>query len=179
MSADNLLKQAILYHAKAYPLMTVTDAVKIVYQSVYGPSHLIKDEKSAFDRLINEYNSCEQIIAPIYDPLGNGLIRVNLNALDHAGITPKQVFDKFIATANAVHGTPQEFEKQLAVLSEVAEKGVFTFSHDELQAYLEKYRKAGYPPMRHSEEYRQLYKPAYRVVVLHHDFILGGNNHEQ
>lgn len=179
MSADRSLKQAILYHANKYPLMTVADAVKLVYQSVYGPSHLITDEKSAFDRLINEYNLCEQIIAPLYDPLGNGLIRVNLNALDYAGITPGQVFDKFIVTANAVKGTSEEFERQLPVLAEVVKEGVFTFDCDELQAYLEKYHKAGYPPLRHSEEYRRLYKPSYRVVVLHHDFILGGNNHEQ
>jgi len=36
---------------------------------------------------------------------------------------------------------------------------------EELEAYLEEYKRAGYPMVSHSEQYRQAYKPAYRIVL--------------
>lgn len=159
------MKEAILYHAEKYPHMMPSDAIKIVYQSVFGPAHMIYDKDAAFQYLVKEYNSCKQIIAPLCDPLGGGLVRVNLNALDASGVSLQNVFDAFVATANEVKGTVEEFERQLELLCELAKEGVFGFTYEELENYLCEYRKAGYPLIHHSEEYKKIYHPSYRVVM--------------
>ena len=41
---------------------------------------------------------------------------------------------------------------------------LFTLSPT-LENYLEAYKEAGYPMVSHSEQYRQAYKPAYRIVL--------------
>lgn len=43
-------------------------------------------------------------------------------------------------------------------------QGVFAFQAAELEKYLSEYKKRGYPAVSHSEEYREAYLPAYRVV---------------
>ena len=40
----------------------------------------------------------------------------------------------------------------------------FGFGTAELDEYLCKYEKAGFPPVSHSEAYRQAYKPSYRII---------------
>jgi uridine kinase len=41
---------------------------------------------------------------------------------------------------------------------------MFSFSSSELELYLNEYKSSGYPPVRHSEIYREAYTPAYRVI---------------
>lgn len=47
---ESLLKS----HFALYPEMEAQDAVKLCYQSAYGPGHLIRDEQAAVNRLVKE-----------------------------------------------------------------------------------------------------------------------------
>jgi len=48
----------ILYaHARRWRAMTPCDAVKLAYQSVYGPGHMIADPALSLERLRKEYAS--------------------------------------------------------------------------------------------------------------------------
>ena len=44
----------LLSHFVRYPQMTPQDAVKLLYQSAFGPGHLIRDEGMARARLAEE-----------------------------------------------------------------------------------------------------------------------------
>lgn len=159
------LEQILREHAKRYPLMQPTDAVKLIYQNEFGGGHLIKDEAACFEYLRKEYISVEKDpAAALYEHIGNGIVRVNLAAVKEEDL--QQLCRDFVRSAAIHTGTLSGFLKKLLVLTELTGKGVFAFDPTELAAYLAEYEKTGYPAVSHSEQYRIAYKPAYRVVLL-------------
>ncbi|MGM9640315.1 MAG: hypothetical protein ACI3V3_03005 [Faecousia sp.] len=157
------LQEILRAHAKRYPKMQPTDAVKLIYQNEFGGGHLIRDEAAVLNYLRQEYVSVEKDLSmPLYEDIGNGIVRVNLAAVQEADL--EKLGQAFIRSAAEHKGNLDSFKEKLAVLTEVTEGGVFAFGADELCTYLDEYANAGYPAVSHSPEYRQAYKPAYRIV---------------
>lgn len=160
---DLELKDALLLHAIMYPKMRPADAVKLVYQNEFGGGHMIKSPEAALIRLRSEYAATEHdAMQPLMIPIGSGMARVQLKALKESGIAGLN--EAFVETANASEGTLAKFLEKLDVLLHVTLQGVFAFQAAELEKYLSEYKKRGYPAVSHSEEYREAYLPAYRVV---------------
>ena len=158
------LEQILREHAKRYPLMQPCDAVKLIYQNEFGGGHLIRDEQACLNYLRREYADLEKDpTAPMYEDIGNGIVRVNLVAVREEDL--EQLGQDFIASAAKHKGTLDSFLNKLEVLISLTADGVFTFDADALNAYLSEYKAAGYPAVSHSPEYRQAYNPAYRVIL--------------
>ena len=159
------LPNILLNHAGRYPLMEPTDAVKLIYQNEFGGGHLIRDVDSCMNYLRREYESVIQSPdALLLEDIGNGMYRVNLNALDHAGYSIDQLGADFIRSANAYQGSLDNFLQKLEILRQLTREGQMPFSIEALDAYLETYRQAGYPMVSHSDTYRNAYSPAYRII---------------
>ena len=157
------LKDALLLHANMYPRMRPADAVKLVYQNEFWGGHMIKSPEAALIRLRSEYAATEHdAMQPLMIPIGSGMARVQLKALKESGIAGLN--EAFVETANSSKGTLPEFLEKLDVRLHVTLQGVFAFQAAELEKYLSEYKKKGYPAVSHSEEYREAYLPAYRVV---------------
>ena len=157
------LERILREHAKRYPLMQPTDAVKLIYQNEFGGGHLIRDEEACLKYLCREYTSvAKDPTVPLYEDIGNGIIRVNLAAVKPEDL--EQLGRAFIDSAAKHKGTMDRFLNKLEVLRKLANEGVFNFDTNALNAYLSEYEAAGYPAVSHSPEYRQAYKPAYRIV---------------
>lgn len=158
------MKTILLSHAMRYPAMEPTDAVKLLYQSEFGGGHLIRDEEAALNYLRREYNDTVKDSAqPLTEIIGNGLVRVHLAALPEARL--EVLGQAFLESARIHRGTMEGFLRKLDVLRQVTAEGAFDFSSQALDAYLSDYAQAGYPMVSHSDSYRQLYHPAYRVVL--------------
>ena len=158
------LRAILIAHAKRYPLMQPTDAVKLIYQNEFGGGHLIRDEEACLNYLRREYADLEKDpTAPMYEDIGNGIVRVNLAAVREEDL--EQLGQDFIASAAKHKGTLDSFLNKLEVLQTLTTEGVFAFDLDALNAYLSEYKAAGYPAVSHSEQYRQAYKPSYRVIL--------------
>lgn len=157
------LEKILREHIKRYPLMQPTDAVKLIYQNEFGGGHLIRDKEACLNYLRREYESVEKDpTMPLYEDIGNGIVRVNLAAVKPEEL--EQLGKEFIRSA--VHkGNMDSFLCKLAVLKTLTAEGVFSFSINDLDAYLVEYKKAGFPAVSHSSEYRESYKPAYRIVL--------------
>ena len=159
------LKKILMEHAKRYPLMQPTDAVKLIYQNEFGGGHLIKDEEVCIRYLQNEYAGIEKNMAmPKSEYIGNGISRVNLAALEESEL--EQLGQDFIRSATLCKGSKEHFQSKLAVLTELAAQGVFAFDGNTLADYLAEYAAMGYPMVSHSEIYRKAYRPAYRVIMM-------------
>jgi len=157
------LRAILIAHAKRYPLMQPTDAVKLIYQNEFGGGHLIRDEQACLNYLRREYTSvAKDPTVPLYEDIGNGIIRVNLAAVKPEDL--EQLGRAFIDSAAKHKGTMDRFLNKLEVLRKLANEGVFNFDTNALNAYLSEYEAAGYPAVSHSPEYRQAYKPAYRII---------------
>ena len=160
------LEQVLRRHARKYPMMQPTDAVKLIYQNVFGGGHLIKDREACLRAVQREYeNTPQEQHAPLLESIGNGLVRVMLNAIDGSGYSIRQLGDDFIRSSEVHKGNLNGFLIKLDVLRKVTASGAFGFTPEELEAYLEAYKEAGYPMVSHSEQYRKAYKPAYRILL--------------
>ena len=166
------IRDVLLYHAQKYPQMQVQDAVKLIYQNEFGAGHMIKDKESARARLVAELESTPtNPTLSLTEPLGNGMVRVNLAALTHYRVDYNTVLDAFVMTGTFISGGLDSFLEKTSVLRELTKEGVFSFNSATLSEYLEKYLKLAdkdgkLPPVSHSEQYRAAYAPAYRVVAL-------------
>lgn len=157
------LRGILITHARRYPLMQPTDAVKLIYQNEFGGGHLIRDEQACLNYLRREYASVEKNpTTPLYEDIGNGIVRVNLAAVKPEDL--EQLGQDFIASAAKHKGTLDSFLNKLEVLYKLTTEGIFAFDSDALNVYLSEYKLAGYPAVSHSEQYRQAYKPSYRII---------------
>ena len=157
------LRAILIAHAKRYPLMQPRDAVKLIYQNEFGGGHLIRDEEACLNYLRREYTSvAKDPTVPLYEDIGNGIIRVNLAAVKPEDL--ERLGRAFIDSAAKHKGTMDRFLNKLEVLRKLANEGVFNFDTNALSAYLSEYKASGYPAVSHSPKYRQTYKPAYRII---------------
>lgn len=157
------LIQILKAHAARYPEMEPTDAVKLIYQNEFGGGHLIKDEAACLAYLRSEYESVETDPSlPLWEDIGNGIVRVNLAAAD---CPVEQLGQDFIRSARGHRGSMEQFLEKLGILRQLSREGVFPFSPEELEAYLSDYLGLGCPPVSHSPRYRSVYRPAYRVIL--------------
>ena len=157
------LEQILLAHRKRYPQMQPSDAVKLIYQNEFGGGHLIRDEEACLRYLRQEYAQVKKTEnTPLYEDIGNGMIRVHLGALPEEEL--EQLGKVFIRSAAAHTGNLDNFLKKLEILKVLTAKGVFSFCQADLETYLGTYAEAGYPMVSHSGRYRECYSPSYRIV---------------
>ena len=129
------LEQILREHAKRYPLMQPRDAVKLIYQNEFGGGHLIRDEQACLNYLRREYAAVEKDpTAPLYEDIGNGIVRVNLAAVKPEDL--EQLGQDFIASAAKHKGTMDSFLNKLEVLRKLTAEGVFAFDTNALTSYL-------------------------------------------
>lgn len=159
------LKHILTLHAQRYPKMRPQDAVKLLYQHQFGPGHLVKDPASALKRLCDEWAQTPPDSAvPLFEDIGNNLVRVMLPAWSSEEYPAETLNNDFIRSAHVHNGNQASFLTELVLLQELTEQNLFSFSLEELNEFLQPYIAAGFPAVSHSEEYRQAYHPAYRVV---------------
>ena len=158
------LKQILIAHAKRYPMMQPTDAVKLIYQNEFGGGHLIQDEQACLNYLRREYDSItKDPNMPLYEEIGNGIVRINPAAVKPEDL--EQLGKDFIRSAAEHTGTMDSFLQKLDVLRQLTVAGHFSFGMIELEYYLSEYIKSGCPAVSHSEQYHKAYLPAYRIII--------------
>ena len=153
-------------HFARYPQMTPQDAVKLLYQSAFGPGHLIRDEGYARARLAEELAQTPSCDGELLEAIGGGYARLYLGAAQARGLSEAEIYDRFYRAAAAPCPGKAAFEAGIALLETLAAKGEAPFSAAQLADYLTAYRAEGCPMVSHSEAYRAAYRPAYRVVKL-------------
>jgi len=164
-----IFKNLLQKHYKRYPKMQLQDMVKLIYQNEFGGGHLIANEQDSMKRLKEEYDAIKQVpqgnvTYSLFEDIGNGLYRLHLSALKNTGIDLATVNKFFVNTANSVRGSIESFEKKLEALKKCCEEKTLPYSLQECEAYLNDYKKQGYPPVSHSRIFQSLYLPAYRIV---------------
>lgn len=158
------LEQILRAHAARYPKMQPSDAVKLIYQNEFGGGHLITDKNAALAYLRSEYATTRKDLSvPLYEDIGNGIVRVHLAALDERDLDA--LGRAFLRSAAAHHGTKERFREKLSVLDTLTQAQLFSFDADALRHYLFQYEEAGFPVVSHSRCYREAYLPAYRIVL--------------
>ncbi len=160
------IEQVILLHFNMYPKMRPQDAVKLIYQNEFGGGHMIKDSNQSLNYLIQELEvTPANPSLPLFVPIGNRLVRINLPTLTEYRISPKELNDEFVNSANSVKGSIESLKGKLEILKKLVLKlDASPFTFEQLSKYLEEYEKSDCKIVSHSSEYKEEYAPAYRII---------------
>ncbi len=148
-------------HTKRYPLMRPQDYAKLAYQSEFGPEHMIADEQSAAKYILSEWQGVEG--GPVLqnlEPIGNGLCRFHLTGGMVSPESAGKLAKLFAQSAREHRGTREGLEKRIAVIARLPIAG--------MGAWLADWREQGVPPVHHSDNFRTVYRPHYRVLLETH-----------
>ncbi len=155
-------------HAARYPLMTWQDAYKLVYQGVLGPGHLVSDPEAFKARLLAEILHAAPPPAadePFYEPIrpDGRLLRVHLRPYRARGGDPDRLLAACLATAAAPWGAPGALRTAWAAVAGAGRAGRWP-GLGEMTAFSAWVEAHDYPAVHHSSQYREAYRPAYRLV---------------
>ena len=145
-----------------WPGLMPQDLLKALHQSVFGCGHLLADHAGGLSRLREEMRYAAVGRGPWAELLDGDFCRVSLGYLRQRGMAPETVMELFALSAEVPSGSEEEMEEKLAVLLDIAEE--LPFSREEMEQAVEAFRQEGFPVCRHSEMFRTLYAPAYRVI---------------
>jgi hypothetical protein len=171
-SREEIMKfigQLLSQHLERYPRMALADIYKLLHQAALGPGHAVTDASSAHAALASEAASLGEGPAdPLTDPISpdGRLARIHLRAYVVAGHDLDKLANAFVQTAATYSGSRDKLAKFCACLGDLADAGGIPFSRAEVGTYFDEIVAQGYPVVRHSEDYRTAYHPAYRVVDL-------------
>lgn len=150
-------KEILRLHRARYPRMEPQDYGKLAFQSELGPGHLVRDPEGALRYLEQEWRELPADSVPLApEPIGNGLCRLYLSACTQQQLP--RLAERFCRAAREHRGTREGLERRLNCLRALEVPG--------MEAWLRDYEAAGCPMVRHSETFRALYAPHYRVIFL-------------
>lgn len=154
---------ALGYEATKYPCLKSQDIIKMAYQNAYGGEHLINDEAKAKEYLKEEMEAIDSSSSDdMTSPVGDGLVRLDLGMAKKMGLSLDEVWRLFFYSLAKKESGDVTFKKNLESVEALLKKGdIGKVDSSSFSSYLKTYKEG---PVHHSESYRLLYKPGYRLV---------------
>ena len=165
---QNALARAILTEYRLHPGLELVDLAKLLYQCVFGCGHIVSDPRACLDRLRTETAAVRGTPGEHgFQPLAGGFARLHLRGLEQDGLTPETVSAMFMqsASGHTLRNTAA-FLESLDLLHACCADGVLPFSPGDVDLLRQRCIESDFAPLRHSERYRTLYRPAYRLLRL-------------
>ena len=157
-----MFEEILRSHFTRYPAMQIQDVYKLIHQAALGSEHAISNPKSAYAWLERELSEIEDgMDEPIADPISadGEIIRIHLRPFLATGKSPKILFDAFLRTAKEYRGNVNTLEQYWETAISMRH-----FPVTAMDEFMQPMKAQGYPAVHHSDEYKELYRPAYRVV---------------
>ena len=157
-----MFEEILQSHFTRYPAMQIQDVYKLIHQAALGSEHAISNPEAAYAWLERELSEIgDGIDEPIADPISadGEIIRIHLRPFLAIGKSPKILFNAFLRTAKEYHGNVHTLEQYWKIAINMRH-----FSVTVMNEFMQPMKAQGYPAVHHSDEYKKLYRPAYRVV---------------
>jgi hypothetical protein len=159
----------IMEHITRRPGMGLRDVYKLLYQGIRGPEHIIHSPAAFIHRLEEEWDGldpehqdplCESI-----HPDGK-LLRVNLRPFKAAGGSLELLGNACLQTTQISWDSQDDLADAWNHLATATWEGDWTRAFiEEVESFSHWLLENNFPPVHHSDRYRRLYKPAYRLVA--------------
>lgn len=161
MQFEHILREQISLHPSTEP----QDVMKLCYQAAFGAEHLLEDLEAAEKYFMREYEQVQPTKEPLYEQIGNDIVRVNMGAWKERKLPPKWLFRMFAETASRpLEGGKELFDACIREAGRLAAEGACGFDCAAWEGFLRRYPLAEPVPVHHSEGYRRMEMPAYRLV---------------
>ena len=150
-------------HTARYPKMEKQDYGKLVFQSEYGPEHLVTEKESVLSFLQEEMAELPSDAAPPnIEPIGGGLCRFPLSFCK-SGTDLETLAELFLLTAQEYSRVSEGILDKIDKLQKLSVPG--------MEEWLQQWKEKGYPPVHHSQSYRDAYHPHYRLLTVYQVFL--------
>jgi hypothetical protein len=149
----------------ARPEMRARDVYKLLYQGVFGVGHIMGP--GAWDYLQGEASSIDPKDQPS-DPLlesvslDGSIVRVNIRPFMRENYPLNKLMEAM--RQSDIAGNPAAFLEAWDAFAELVWSGHLDFEHNEVDTINKALDRAKPQPMHHTQQYRDAYHPAYRVV---------------
>ncbi len=157
-----MFEEILQSHFTRYPAMQIQDVYKLIHQAALGSEHAISNPEAAYAWLERELSEIEDgMDEPIADPISadGEIIRIHLRPFVAVGKSPKILFNAFLRTAEEYHGNVHMLEQYWKTAIDMGH-----FSVTVMNEFMQPMKAQDYPAGHHSDDYKKLYRPAYRVV---------------
>ena len=163
MERNDKTKKLLMEQYDAYPAMQIRDVFKFLHQSAFGCEHLVSSLEKAVSYIKEEYEGIDCTQSKRIEPLDGDYSRVPLTLLAD-GLSADTLSKLFYMSAKKEDGAALLKEKLNAARELIAEKHL-PFDADAFDRAADEWEGEGFPAVRHSDAFREAYKPAYRVIA--------------
>ena len=154
----------LIAHYQSYPELEISDIFKYIFQSAMGCEHLVSNYTDAVDYIRREHSAMQSPSAILTDRLDGEYSRVHLSYLEQ-GLCAETLGKLFCKSAVAMPNGKVEIDNRLKVVRELIADGSLPFSPNEFDKAATAWAEQSYSVIRHSDKFRKVYKPAYRVIA--------------
>ena len=163
MKKSEKTSDLLIEHYREYPCLQIADIFKYLHQSAFGCEHAVSSLQKATDNIYKEYDRSAQNGTQDLDMLDGSYSRVHLSYLTR-GLSVQTLAKLFFASAKNEEDGVSQLEMKLDIAKKLVANQELPFSPSEFESEVAKWRALGYPPIHHSDAFRESYKPSYRVI---------------
>lgn len=164
VTAGETTGRLLTEHCGKYPALQIRDIFKFLHQSSFGCEHLITSPDKVTEYIRQEFAECQEYTEKMIEPLDGPYSRVHLGWL-RQGLSAETLGKLFFLSAKKEPDGIVALEQKLKTVRELISGGLLPFSPEEFISAAEEWKGRGYPAVRHSEIFRETYRPAYRVIA--------------
>lgn len=165
--ADTLL--LVTEHLHRRPAMEPIDLYKLIYQAVRGPEHLIASPETFIERLQAEWAGLElEPVDPLWEAIrpDGWLMRLNLRPYKSSGYLLNELVSACLETGQSRWGSQADLETIWGQFVLLSSQGAWPgVAHTQVLLFTERLHLSSFPSVHHSDSYRKLYQPAFRLVA--------------
>ena len=158
-----MTRELLLSYYRRFPCLQAEDIFKFLFQSTFGCEHLVTDEASAAEYIKREYSAVPKDSSSFTEALDGEYSRVYLSRLNE-GLSPETLARLFCLSAKAEADGKEKLMEKIDIAREMVLSGEIPLDKEVFENKLLEWQGRGYPPIHHSDIFRNTYKPAYRVI---------------
>ncbi|RKY94585.1 MAG: hypothetical protein DRQ13_08065 [Ignavibacteriae bacterium] len=169
--ADNkeeLIQNAMLEEMHLHPEARLVDIYKFFFQGAFGPGHIIRNKQSALKYLQNELQSMTDFDSVLWQPVGfnKQYYRISLGLVQEGRLLEEELFNAFVQSADssALPSIEEWIKEWNFVLNIIEAMNLKIINYEEDKSILDDMLEEGNILVHHSNIYRKLYHPHYRIV---------------
>lgn len=155
--------KGVIDYCKENSNIEIQDIFKFLYQSCFGPEHLVEDYELALKKINEELKDANKDNLPEIECLDGNYCRVHLKALNN-NFTPEMLCKMFINSSIKEKDGLIVLKDKLKLLVIYAKENMIPFKEIEITEEIKKWENNRYSPVHHSHTFKKAHNPSYRVV---------------
>lgn len=164
MNKSEKTRELLTSYCIQYPSLQARDVFKYIFQSSFGCEHLVSSLEKAVGYISEEYETVDKNAPPLVEALDGNYSRVYLSYMN-IGLSAQTLGKLFCLSSKKEEEGFSRLLEKIDVAKKLSEENIMPFSAEIFEKELKKWQSEGYNAVHHSEEYRSIYKPAYRVIA--------------